>query len=131
MDTLGGEHLLGPAVRIGKGEARIVSVTPEHLVYHDEDGSEHDLDLMQCAAHWTEWRNEHEGDFVLFAGVDAEASRAWNERCVGERGACDDPPWVELRSEPRTRFAFESYEQVYEELLGPLGRAGWHTFDTN
>ena len=131
MDTVAGDRLPPKTVRVGAGLARIVSVTPEQLRYCDADGSAHDIDLQQCAAQWVRWREEHAGEFVLFPGVDAEGSRAWNAGCVGERGACDDPPWVELRSEPRTRFEFESYDAVYAELLGPLGQAGWHTFDTN
>jgi hypothetical protein len=131
MDAVTGERQPHQVVRIGVGQARIVRVTPEHLVYHDKDGSEYHLDLPQCSAHWARWHEEHAGDFVLLPGVDANESRAWNSRCVGERGACDDPPWVELRSEPPTRFEFESYEATYQELLGPLGKAGWHTFDTN
>ena len=131
METVTGERLPHHVVRVGVRQARIVRVTPEHLLYNDEDGSEYDLELSQCAAHWVQWREEHAGEFVLLPGADAGEARAWNARCVGERGACDDPPWVELRSEPRTRFEFESYEAVYEELLGPLGKAGWHTFDTN
>jgi hypothetical protein len=81
-DPLGGEHPLQRAVRVGVGRARIVTVTPEHLVNYDQDGSEHHLDLPRCTAHWVRWHEEHAGDFVFLPGVEAQESHAWNARCV-------------------------------------------------
>jgi hypothetical protein len=55
----------------------------------------------------------------------------WNARCVGQRGALDNPPWIELMNERKTRFEFASRETFYRELLDPFRQAGWHTFDTD
>ena len=68
---------------------------------------------------------------LLLPGASAESAAMWRSRCVGQRGAIDDPPWVEFIHERRTRFEFETSEAVDAHLLGPLGKAGWHTFDTN
>ena len=65
------------------------------------------------------------------AGLDRADAAAWQVRCVGERGAVDNRPSAQLMNERRTHFEFTSYEALYKELLDPLKRAGWHTFDTD
>lgn len=115
-------------VRIGMARAGVTSVSQRRVEYLDEAGQERFIDLEQCARNWVRYYHEHEQDFVW---VDsAESAATWNSRCVGQRGALDDPPWVEFMNERRTRFEFASCEAI-SALLGPLSKAGWHTFDTD
>jgi hypothetical protein len=64
-------------------------------------------------------------------GATEQSAAAWNARCVGQRGASDNPPWVEFMNARMTRFEFATYEALYSELLTPLRREGWQTFDTD
>jgi hypothetical protein len=121
----------GEVVRIGVSGARIVAVTRERIDYIDMAGEQRFVDLEECAKAQARWHNEHRSDFLLLPGASEHGVVAWNARCVGERGACDNPPWAALMNERNTRFEFASYEALYRELLNPLKRAGWHTFDTN
>jgi hypothetical protein len=50
-------------------------------------------------------------------GASEQGIAAWSARCVGLRGALDDPPWAEFLNERNTRFEFGSYEALYAELL--------------
>lgn len=118
-------------VRIGIASACVTSVTRQRVEYLDEAGQGWFVDLEQCARNWIRYRNDHEQELFLLPGASAESAAMWDSRCVGQRGAIDDPPWVEFMNERRTRFEFRTFEEVYAHLLGPLGRAGWHTFDTN
>jgi hypothetical protein len=118
-------------VRIGVSGARILSITHERLDYIDEAGQEQCIDLQECAKRWGRWRGERSRDFLPLPGATDQGIADWNARCVGQRGALGNPPWAEFITEPRIRFAFASYEALYRELLDPLGRAGWHTFDTD
>ena len=121
----------GEVVRIGLSGARIVAVTPERIEYIDMGGEERFVDLRECARAWGQWREEHRSEFLPLPGASAQSIKAWNARCVGQRGACDDPPWAAFSNERQTRFEFPSYDALYRELLNPLRKAGWHTFDTN
>ena len=115
-------------VRIGVANARIKCVTPQRVEYLDEAGQECFVDLEECVRNRVQSYNENKDEFVLLTSEDSAA--AWNSRCVGQRGLLDDPPWVQFTNERRTRLEFGSYEEAYA-LLGPLGKAGWHTFDTD
>ena len=116
---------------IGSSGARIVRVNHERLEYIDGAGQEQVIDLKECARNWVRWHDCHREEFILVPGASQADALIENTRCVGQRGALDNPPWAELMNERKTRFEFESYEALYLELLGPLGRAGWGTFDTN
>jgi hypothetical protein len=117
-------------VRIGIASAHVTSVSQQRVEYLDEAGQERLIDLEQCARNWVRYHNDHEQDFSLVPGASAESAVTWDSRCVGQRGALDDPPWVEFMNERHTRFEFVSYEAV-DALLGLLSKAGWHTFDTD
>ncbi len=117
-------------VRIGASLARIVGVIRERVDYIDAAGDERFIDLDECARSWG-LKRAQSSDFVTLPGYTPESVASWNARCVGQRGALDIPPWVQFMNERRTRFEFTSYESLYKELLSPLKRAGWHTFDTN
>ncbi len=118
-------------VRIGVSSARINQITRHRIEYSDEMGNEHTIDLEKCVRNWLRLCDDRREDFVAFPGVSDESIAEWNKGCVGQRGALDDPPWVEFVGERRTRFEFKTYDAVYAELLGPLGSVGWHTFDAN
>ncbi len=117
-------------VRIGNSTARILSVAPQSVDYIDDAGQKHSVDLKECARNWGRLRGAGMPELRQSAG-SSEQLAAWNSRCVGQRGALDHPPWAEFMDEQRTRFEFATYEALYQELLTPLRRAGWQTFDTN
>jgi hypothetical protein len=118
-------------VRIGASGARIVAVTRQRIDYIDMAGQEQFIDLEECARRWGRWHDERSQEFLPLPGATEQGIAASNARCVGKRGALDNPPWAEFRNERNTRFEFGSYEALYTELLGPLRQAGWHTFDTD
>ena len=118
-------------IRVGAFGARISSVAPKCLEYIDMAGQEQCIDLEECARNWVGWRENHRQDFVLFPGATEQSSNQWDARCIGERGALDNPPWAAFMNERKTCFEFETYEALHEDLLGPLMQAGWHTFDTD
>ena len=117
-------------VSIGVSGARIVGVTRERIDYIDAAGEERFIDLEECARSWERWRAQS-GGFSSVAGLDRGEPATWQTGCVGQRGAVDNRPSAQLMNERRTRFEFTSYEALYKELLDPLKRAGWHTFDTD
>ena len=116
-------------VRISVAGARVTSVTQQRLEYIDEAGQAWSIDLEQCARNWVQYHDDNKQDFRLTCGASTESAAQWNLRCVGERDASDNPPWVEFMNDRRTRFQFESFEAVYQHLLGRLAEVGWHTFD--
>ncbi len=118
------------SVSIGVSGARIVGVTRERIDYIDAAGDERFIDLEECARGWGRWR-ARSSEFVTLPGSTADSAAAWNTRCVGQRGADDNPPWAQFMNERGTRFEFASYEALYKELLNPLKKAGWQTFDTD
>jgi hypothetical protein len=118
-------------VRIGVASARVTSVTQQRVEYLDEAGQEQFVDLEQCARNWARSSKDPEQEFSLVPGASAESAATWNSRCVGQRGALGDTPWVEFMNERHTRFEFGTYEAIYADLLGPLAKAGWQTFDTD
>jgi hypothetical protein len=112
-------------IRVGVLGARIVAVTRERVEYVDMEGQERVIDLEQCARKWVQWRDS------LSPAANEPGVRAWNARCVGQRGALDRPPWAEFTNERKTRFEFPSYEALYGQLLTQLKQVGWHTFDAD
>jgi hypothetical protein len=117
-------------VSIGVSNARIVGVSRERIDYIDAAGEERFIDLHVCARNWGRWRERSSG-FRPLPGSTPESIAVWNARCVGERGALDNPPWAQFMNERCTRFEFSSDEALYQEMLDPLKQAGWHTFDTS
>jgi hypothetical protein len=121
----------GEVVRIASSTARITRVTRQRVDYVDMAGQVQFIDLEECVANWNSWHDSHRGEFLPLPGSSPETTAAWNARCVGLRGALDNPPWAEFMNERKTRFEFVSYAALYAELLTPLKKAGWHTFDTD
>ncbi len=116
-------------IRIGNGSARVTAVTQERVEYLDAAGQEWFLDFAQSARNWLQYHNEREGEYRLVRGATPESAAAWNSRCVGQRCLGDNPPWVEFMNERHTRFEFGTFEAAYANLVGPLSKVGWHTFD--
>lgn len=124
------EYTTPEIVSIGANGVQIVDVTQHRITYVDLKGEEQFVDLEECARNWMQKRDDTEAEFLRLSDDSDRDVASWNSCCVGQRGATDDPPWVEFMNERRTRFEFESYQSIYKELLGPLANAGWHTFDT-
>jgi hypothetical protein len=82
-------------IRIGASGARIVSVTQKRIEYIDVAGQEQFVDLEECATNWAGWHDNHSQEFLPLPGATEQGITAWNARCVGQRGATDDPPWAE------------------------------------
>jgi hypothetical protein len=125
------DHPNREVVQVGASGARIVAVTHQRIDYFDMAGQARSIDLEECARSWGRWHDEHRREFLPLPGSSEQGIAAWNARCVGERGALDNPPWAEFRNERATRFVFETRDALYLELLTPLRKAGWHTFDTD
>jgi len=123
----GGEPKSLEVIRIETGSSRIISITQQRIEYLGLAGEPCTIDLEECARNYMRWHSDHSDEFVALSGP-AEVD-AWNARCVGTRDLCDSPPWVQFMNERRTRFEFDSYEAIYRELLTPLSRYGWQTFD--
>jgi hypothetical protein len=117
-------------VSIGASGARIVGVTRKRIDYIDAAGEERFIDLQECVRSWGRWRAQSSG-FQTLPGWTAESAAAWDTSCVCQRGAVDNRPWAQFMNERNTRLEFTSYAALYKELLDPLKRAGWHTFDTD
>lgn len=121
-------------VRIGTGLARIMRVAPQRVDYIDEDGRECFVDLDECArigacleraglfppSDDLDW-----GAVAASGDHDSERSAA-GTGCVGLRGALDKPAWFQFLDQRRTQFEFSNGNDLYAELLTPMGRL---TFD--
>ena len=117
-------------IRIGAGGSRSINVTQRTVEYVGLAGELCTLDLQECARNWVRWHRDHSDEFIPVTDASPADIDDGNARCVGTRGACDNPPWVEFMNERRTRFEFDSYEAIYREILGPISRHRWQTFDT-
>ena len=123
------DRLTPEVTRIGVSGARIVRVTHEIIEYIDQTGREQFVDLEQCARNWVQWKRENKESFLIVVPSSQAEIDAWDARTVGSRNTFDDPPWAEFINERSARFEFETEEALYAELLRPLGRFGWVTFD--
>lgn len=118
-------------IRIGAGAARIVSISQLQIEYIGSTGQRCIIDLQECARNWAQWHSDHNDEFIAVTDDSPADIDGWNAHCVGTRGALDDPPWVQFMNQRHTRFEFGSYEAIYQEVLTPISRYGWHTFDTD
>ena len=118
-------------VRIGTATARIVRVGPDLVDYIDDTGREQFIDLQECAVGWAALHDSHKREFIALPGVSERTAVDWNARCVGMRSTQTHAPWAQFRNARSTRFIFTTYEALYKDLLTPMQRAGWHTFDTD
>jgi hypothetical protein len=124
-------------VRIGTGSARIVEVTRQRLRYIDEHGAESFVDLEDCARIFLTLKNAglfppgDETDWTELAAINLKfyILDVSYGLCVGLRGALDEPPWFQFLDRRRTQFQFKDYEAIKSELLVPLTRVNWQTWD--
>jgi hypothetical protein len=116
--------------RVGSSNARIVSVTHQHIEYTDTAGRRLFVDLQGCAACWMRWCHDHRQEFIPLGGASQAEIDAENAHTFGLRGVGSPLWWIEFMNERKTRFEFESWEARCRELQGPLLAAGWRTFDT-
>jgi hypothetical protein len=118
---------------------RVRSVTAQGLTYVDDEGVEKFIDFAQCyenyvkemlsSARWDKIKaanNKTDADWDNYV----ERTKKWRE--VGRRNILTPPwgdgPFVELYTEPPTRFQFDS-EEAYREITGAIRETGWRTAD--
>ena len=122
-------------VRIGIGQSRITDISHGRCDYVDESGRALYVDLEECARIWAcldgslpdpdyDWSVLADSD-PNFSAVDVS-----QHGCVGLRGAIDEPAWFQFLNRRRTQFEFEGgRDDIYAQLLTPLARVGWASFD--
>jgi len=121
-------------VRIGTGPARITQVTDQKVEYIDEGGRELFVDLQECERIFGAleiaglFPPSDDMDWASVAdGISSSSEQTVPAgRCVGLRGALDDPPWFQFLNLRRTQFEFKDRDALDAELLIPMGRM---TFD--
>jgi hypothetical protein len=120
-------------VRIGTGAAWISRVTRQAVDYVDAAGTSKSVDLMECAQTFFCLRSAGlfpPSDDLDWGKLASFYDYDLTETCyIGLRGVLDRPPWFQFLNRRRTQFEFAEHLDIYEELLGPLSRAGWRTFD--
>ncbi len=135
MESLYG-RTLGCVIRIGANAATVISVTQNYVVFVDEEGDSHSIDLEECHRNYVAWitKGRNQGDIIDLEGpifrVRSESGYGQG-RCVGFRGAFDHSAWMSFANEPPTMFEFRSRDELYQQLLTPLMRVGWNTFDAD
>lgn len=117
--------------------SRIKNITTNGLSYIDDQHEEVFIDFNECSRNWVHYLNSSE----LFEG---EGRSINSTSCVGWRDAFDNPMYVELFTEPRTRFVYpygKSFlkrienmrsRRVYthfRETNDSIIKHGWTTFD--
>ena len=125
------DHTTPEVVRVGAPGVRIACITSQRIDYIDMGGHEQSIDLEECAQRWVRWYEEHRQEFLVLPGASQAEVDTENARCVGQRGGGHSTWWAEFMTERKTRFEFAGLEALWRELLGPLMRFGWRTFDTN
>jgi hypothetical protein len=122
-------------VRIGVGQSRITHISHERCDYLDEGGRTLYVDLEECARTWACLKGglpDPDYDWSVHADSDPDFSTVDVSRhgCVGLRGAIDEPAWFQFLNRRRTQFEFKGgRDAIYAQLLTPLARAGWSSFD--
>jgi hypothetical protein len=123
-------------VRFGEGIAKITRISEAAVDYLDEAGRAFSVDLSECTRTWTcltlggAFPPGDDDDWSKFADDHADLikSDVWRG-VIGLRGVIDDPPWCQFLNRRRTQFEFRSREIIENDLLQPLARYGWQTFD--
>jgi len=125
-------------VRIGTDQARVLQVARQAVTYLDGSGVERSVDLQECArvylalyrsgnfppADDTDWT-------AIAAAHPASESESQTRGCVGLRAVIDDPPWFQFFDHRRTQFEFGDSDTIRNELVIPLARFGWQTWDAS
>jgi hypothetical protein len=125
-------------IRIGAGQARILQVAEQAVEYIDAGGVQRSVDLQECAR--TYLALHRSGNFppaddtdwaAIAAAYPASASGPLPYGCVGLRAVVDDPPWLQFLNSRRTQFEFTEADAIQDELVTPLARMGWQTWDAS
>ena len=103
----------------------IKSVTKEGIEYVDELGNLQFIDFEVCYQNFLEHKNEQQIPYMT--EELKRTNTVW--KCVGQRNICGNPPYIELFTDPLTRFEFDSPDQGFYELDYRIRKTGWKTFD--
>ena len=102
-------------IRIGATPARNNSVTQQYIVFVDEEGASHLIDLEECHRNYVAWITEEKkrGNVISIPGWSHPALP--QGRSVGFRCVIDQPPWMSFAKEPLTMFQFRSKHELKPE----------------
>src|SRR5215831_9405094 len=124
-------------VRMGDGPAKISEITRSKITYFDSRGVAQFVDLEESARicrvleRTGAWPPPEDLDWAAYAAAHLELSEAKSGGygLVGMRGAADEPPWFQFFDRRRTLFEFKDRDTIYSELIAPMARHGWQTWD--
>ncbi|NIK68644.1 hypothetical protein EV294_102355 [Paenibacillus sp. BK033] len=92
--------------------SRIKNITSCGLAYFNDQHAEVLIDFMECRKNGVLYLNRSD----LFEGEDRSIH---SSSCVGLRDAFDNPMYIELFTEPRTRFVYP-YRSSFLKIIGNL-----------
>jgi hypothetical protein len=125
-------------VRIGTGPARILQVAQQAVTYVDGSAIERSVDLQECARTYLAlYRSGNfpptdDADWTAIAAAHpVSGSEPLPYGCVGLRAVVDDPLWFQFLDHRRTQFEFADADAIRNELVTPLARLGWQTWDAS
>src|SRR5262245_5760872 len=91
------------------------------MFYVDDQGNLLYIDFNICRANWIRQLN-----WPIKQMIPENAD--WDLNCVGRRNVIATPPYIELLTDPPTRFEF-GHPDDYGDLRSQLDQAGCTTFD--
>jgi hypothetical protein len=121
-------------IRMGEGPAKISEIARTKIVYIDGRGVQQFVDLEESARtcgvleRTGAWPPPEDLDWTAYAAAHSELSNV-RLGLVGMRGAVDEPPWFQFFDRRRTLFEFKDRDTIYSELITPMARHGWQTWD--
>lgn len=100
----------------------VQSVDNWGIEYTDDNGNVQFIDFNVCYGNYLErhYRTRSTNDDIDFEGRV--------RKCIGQRDLYSNPPYIELFTNPPTRFEFPLKEGFYE-LRRKIDRANWRTID--
>ena len=106
-------------------DLEIRSVTTEGVEFVDELGNTQFIDFSMCYQNYLKREIRAQIPYVT------EGQKRPNTilKYVGQRDVCGNPPYIELFTDPLTRFEFNSSDQGFYEFEQRIRRAGWKTLD--
>lgn len=121
---------------MGVGPAKISEITPTKIAYIDSRGVDQFVDLKESARTCSvlegtgAWPPPEDLNWAAYAAAHPEFyKRDVKYGLVGMRGAVDEPPWFQFFDRRRTLFEFEDRDTIYNELITPMARHGWQSWD--
>lgn len=123
-------------VRMGEGPAKISEISPTKILYIDDSSIEQSVDLEESARTCSvlertgAWPPPEDMDWTAYAAAHPDLYKLdVKYGLVGMRGAGDVPPWFQFFDRRRTLFEFKDRDTIYDELITPMVRDGWQTWD--